>query len=28
MHGEGCFIDKNGNKWEGEFVDGVYQSKI
>jgi len=24
MHGDGCFIDKNGNKREGEFVNGVY----
>lgn len=28
MHGEGVFIDKEGNRWEGEFVDGVYESKM
>lgn len=26
MHGEGYYIDKNGNRWEGEFVEGIYQS--
>ncbi len=24
MHGEGLYVDAKGNKWEGEFVDGVY----
>lgn len=24
MHGEGLFIDKNGKKWEGEFVEGTF----
>ena len=24
MHGEGCYIDRSGNKYEGEFVEGVY----
>lgn len=28
MHGEGVFLDQDGNKWEGEFVQGVYQSKM
>lgn len=28
MDGEGTFQDKNGRKWQGEFVEGVYQSKI
>jgi hypothetical protein len=28
MNGEGAFIDKNKNRWEGEFVDGIYQSKM
>jgi len=28
MHGEGLFIDKEGNRWEGEFVEGIYQSKM
>jgi hypothetical protein len=28
MHGEGLFIDKNGKKWEGEFVEGTFQSKL
>ena len=28
MHGEGQFIDRKGQKWEGEFVDGIYQSKM
>jgi len=28
MHGDGSFTDLNGNKWEGIFVDGIYQSKI
>jgi hypothetical protein len=24
MHGEGVFIDIEGNRWEGEFVEGIY----
>jgi hypothetical protein len=28
MHGEGTFTDKNGNKWPGLYVDGVFQSKM
>ena len=28
MNGEGVFIDKENNNWEGEFVNGSYQSKM
>jgi len=28
MNGEGTFTDKNGTKWSGLFVDGVFQSKM
>jgi hypothetical protein len=28
MHGEGVYTDIDGNKWEGIFVRGVYQSKL
>ena len=28
MHGEGIYIDKNGSRWEGIFINGSYESKI
>lgn len=28
MDGEGSFIDKQNRKWQGEFVEGVFQSKV
>ncbi len=28
MHGEGCFVDTDGVKWEGFFINGSYESKI
>ena len=28
MHGEGAYTDIEGRKWEGEFVEGVYKSKL
>jgi hypothetical protein len=28
MHGEGLYIDIDGVKWEGIFINGSYESKI
>ena len=28
LHGEGVYIDREGLKWEGEFVNGLFQSKM
>jgi hypothetical protein len=27
MHGSGCFFDHLGRKWDGEFREGVYESR-
>jgi hypothetical protein len=28
MHGTGYYVDVKGRKWEGEFRNGRYESKL